>query len=71
MSEYKRLIAIHAGKPKKGLRLALTAGLDKVRRLSVSEQELEKAATSYGPNVVRYTLSVRLVQALVFSRNLN
>lgn len=36
--QYKRLIAIHAGKPKKGLRVALTYALAKVRRLSISER---------------------------------
>ncbi|XP_057523195.1 phosphoinositide phospholipase C 6 [Amaranthus tricolor] len=53
--QYKRLIAIHAGKPKNGLRQALRTGLDKVRRLSLSEQALERAASNYGPDVVRFT----------------
>lgn len=51
--DYKRLIAIHAGKPKNGLREALRSGLEKVRRLSLSEQALERAASDYGPDVVR------------------
>lgn len=47
-SAYKRLIAIHAGKPKGGLKEALKIDPDKVRRLSLSEQALEKAAESHG-----------------------
>ncbi|KAL3523981.1 hypothetical protein ACH5RR_016815 [Cinchona calisaya] len=53
--QYKRLIAIHAGKPKHGLRHALVTGLDKVNRLSLNEQALEKAASLYGTDVVRFT----------------
>ncbi|KAH9614320.1 hypothetical protein KSS87_014393 [Heliosperma pusillum] len=53
--EYKRLIAIRAGKPKDGLRVALRSGLEKVRRLSLSEVALEKAASNYGVDVVRFT----------------
>ncbi|KAH9613765.1 hypothetical protein KSS87_004924 [Heliosperma pusillum] len=53
--EYKRLIAIHAGKPKDGLGVALKSGLNKFRRLSLSEHELEKAATTYGVDLVRFT----------------
>ncbi|XP_059666762.1 phosphoinositide phospholipase C 6 [Cornus florida] len=52
---YKHLIAIHAGKPKDGLRAALKVGIDKVKRLSLSEKALEKAAASYGTDVVRFT----------------
>ena len=50
---YKRLIAIHAGKPKGGLKEELKVELDKVRRLSLSEQALEKATMSHGTDVVR------------------
>ncbi|KAA8517121.1 hypothetical protein F0562_017414 [Nyssa sinensis] len=53
--EYKRLTAIHAGKPKQGLKEALKIGIDKVKRLSLSEQTLEKAAASHGTDVVRFT----------------
>ncbi|XP_021891785.1 phosphoinositide phospholipase C 4-like [Carica papaya] len=53
--EYKRLIAIHAGKPKNGLKEALKVEPGKVRRLSLSEQALEKAAESNGTDVVRFT----------------
>jgi len=52
--EYKRLISIHAGKPKGSLREALKGDPDKVRRLSLSEQQLEKAALQYGKDLVRY-----------------
>ncbi|KAH7855255.1 hypothetical protein Vadar_022922 [Vaccinium darrowii] len=53
--QYKHLIAIHAGKPKKGLREALRGGIDKVERLSMSEKELQRAATYYGTDLVRFT----------------
>lgn len=52
--EYKCLIAIHAGKPKGGMKEALKVEADKVRRLSLSEQALEKAAESHGTDIVRY-----------------
>ncbi|CAK9173558.1 unnamed protein product [Ilex paraguariensis] len=53
--EYKRLIAIQARKPKKGLKHALITGIGKAQRLSLSEQALEKAAASHGIDVVRFT----------------
>ncbi|XVE69425.1 hypothetical protein DITRI_Ditri09bG0151400 [Diplodiscus trichospermus] len=53
--EYKRLIAIHAGKPKGGLDEWLKVDPDKVRRLSMSEQQLEKAAETHGKQIVRFT----------------
>lgn len=53
-SDYKSLIAIHAGKPKGGLKEALKVEANKVRRLSLSEQSLEKATESHGTDVVRY-----------------
>ncbi|CAL5363867.1 unnamed protein product [Camellia sinensis] len=53
--KYKRLIAIHAGKPKKGLKESLKFGIDKVKRLSLSENALEKAAGCYGADLVRFT----------------
>jgi phosphatidylinositol phospholipase C delta len=52
--EYKRLITIHAGKPKGKVKDALKVVGDKVRRLSLSEQALEKVAASHGTEVVRY-----------------
>lgn len=54
--EYKRLIAIHAGKVKGGLTEWLRVDPDKVRRLSLSEQELEKAVLTHGKEIVRYCL---------------
>lgn len=52
---YKSLIAIHAGKPKGGLKEALKVEVGNVRRLSLSEQALEKAAEAHGMDVVRFT----------------
>lgn len=51
--EYKRLIAIHAGKPKGGLDECLELDPEKVRRLSLSELEVEKAAETHGKQIVR------------------
>uniref|UniRef100_A0A5B6ZTM9 Phosphoinositide phospholipase C n=1 Tax=Davidia involucrata TaxID=16924 RepID=A0A5B6ZTM9_DAVIN len=53
--EYKRLIAIHAGKGKGGLQDWLRVDPDKVRRLSLSEQELLKAVVTHGKDIVRFT----------------
>ncbi|KHN34717.1 phosphoinositide-specific phospholipase C P25 [Glycine max] len=53
--EYRRLIAIHAGKPKGGLTECLKVDPDKVRRLSLSELQLEKAAETHGKEIVRFT----------------
>ncbi|KAF3433437.1 hypothetical protein FNV43_RR24539 [Rhamnella rubrinervis] len=53
--EYKGLIAIHAGKPKGGLNECLKVDPDKVRRLSLSEQQLEKAIETHGKEIVRFT----------------
>lgn len=52
--EYRRLIAIHAGKPKGGIDECLKVDPDKVRRLSLSEQELEKISATRGKEIVRY-----------------
>ncbi|KAI4306604.1 hypothetical protein L6164_029865 [Bauhinia variegata] len=52
---YKRIIAIHAGKPKGGLKEALKVEPVKLRRLSLSEQDLEKAAESHATDIVRFT----------------
>lgn len=52
--EYKRLIAIRAGNAKKGLRHALMNGSDKVSRLSLNEQRLERAAELYATHLIRY-----------------
>ncbi|CAI9767522.1 unnamed protein product [Fraxinus pennsylvanica] len=53
--EYKRLIAIHAGKGKGSISDWLRVDPDKVRRLSLSEQELEKAVNNHGKDIVRFT----------------
>ncbi|CAI9298025.1 unnamed protein product [Lactuca saligna] len=52
---YKQLIAIHAGKPKGGLKDALKVENDEVRRLSLVEQALEKAVENHGHDVVRFS----------------
>ncbi|KAF3607736.1 hypothetical protein DY000_02051152 [Brassica cretica] len=53
--QYKHLIAIHAGKPKGGITECLKVDPDKVRRLSLSEEQLEKAAEKYAVQIVRFT----------------
>jgi phosphatidylinositol phospholipase C, delta len=53
-AEYKHLITIKAGKPKGPLVDAIKNDPDKVRRLSLSEQELAKVAAHHGPNIVRF-----------------
>ncbi|KAL8215197.1 hypothetical protein R6Q57_004646 [Mikania cordata] len=52
---YKNLIAIHAGKPRGGLEEALKVEKDKVRRLSLAEQELEKATERHQQQIIRFT----------------
>ncbi|XP_050237048.1 phosphoinositide phospholipase C 4-like [Mercurialis annua] len=52
---YKRLITIHAGKPKGGLKEALKVDPNKVRRLSLSENVLVKATENHGMDVIRFT----------------
>lgn len=51
--EYKRLIAISAGKPKGGLKEALKVDPNKVKRVSFSEQELEKVSSMHATEIVR------------------
>ncbi|KDP44772.1 hypothetical protein JCGZ_01272 [Jatropha curcas] len=53
--QYRELITIHAGKPKGGLKETLQPTTNNVRRLSLSEQELERAATNNGLDLVRFT----------------
>ncbi|KAB1217613.1 Phosphoinositide phospholipase C 2 [Morella rubra] len=53
--EYKRLITVHAGKPKGGLHNCFKVDPDKVRRLSLSEQQLVKAVGTHGKEIVRFT----------------
>ena len=61
--EYKQLIAIHAWKPKGELQKWLADAV-KVRRLSLSEQELENAAKTHGTDIVRYVIPIILLQYL-------
>ncbi|KAL6598718.1 hypothetical protein ACP70R_046116 [Stipagrostis hirtigluma subsp. patula] len=53
--QYKHLITIRAGKPKGSLSEALKSDPDKVRRLSLSEQQLAKVAENHGTEIVRFT----------------
>ncbi|KAI4968375.1 hypothetical protein ZWY2020_058030 [Hordeum vulgare] len=54
--QYKHLITIRAGKPKGGTTSdALKCDPDKVRRLSLSEQQLAKAVVNHGTEIVRFT----------------
>ncbi|KAF9593893.1 hypothetical protein IFM89_025929 [Coptis chinensis] len=53
--EYKHLIGIHAGKSKGGLKEVLRVDPDKVRRISLDEQALEKAIINHATDVVRFT----------------
>ena len=51
--EYRKLITIHAGKPKGRMRDALKVDPDKVRRLSLSETQLAKSTASHGADIIR------------------
>ncbi|GAB4824533.1 hypothetical protein Ancab_007409 [Ancistrocladus abbreviatus] len=53
--QYKSLIAIRAGKLKGGLQRMLTVDPGKVRRLSLSELQLEHAIKDHGTDIVRFT----------------
>ncbi|PIA59418.1 hypothetical protein AQUCO_00400356v1 [Aquilegia coerulea] len=53
--EYKCLIGIHAKKHKGELTESLKVDVNKVGRLSLNEQALEKAATSHGSDLIRFT----------------
>ncbi|KAK6247233.1 hypothetical protein QUC31_018798 [Theobroma cacao] len=55
VNQYRELIAIHAGKLKGGLENWLSDDPKKVRRLSLSEQELENATKTHGTKIVRFT----------------
>ncbi|KAL0770113.1 hypothetical protein Bca101_035263 [Brassica carinata] len=48
---YKRLITIHAGKPKGTVKEEMKVVVDKVRRLSLSEQELDRTCSSNSQDV--------------------
>lgn len=51
--EYKQLITIHAGKPKGGLEECFKVDPEKVRRLSLSEPQLESAAEAHAKEIIR------------------
>ncbi|KAI5434101.1 1-phosphatidylinositol phosphodiesterase, variant 2 [Lathyrus oleraceus] len=53
--EYKGLIAIHAGKSKGGIEAWLKVDPEKASRISLSEQQLEKAVITHGKEIVRFT----------------
>ncbi|XP_051143024.1 phosphoinositide phospholipase C 2-like [Andrographis paniculata] len=53
--EYMNLISIPAGKVKGGIRDWLRVDPSKVRRLSLSEQEFERATNDYGEDIIRFT----------------
>ncbi|CAM8927282.1 unnamed protein product [Rhodiola kirilowii] len=52
---YKNLIAIHARARKGGLKEWIKLEADKVRRLSMREQVLEKAVLTHGKEIIRFT----------------
>lgn len=53
--EYTSLIAIHAKKMKRGSNLyTFFNDMEKVSRLSLSEQELENAVADYRRDIIRY-----------------
>ncbi|KAL0341283.1 UNVERIFIED_CONTAM: Phosphoinositide phospholipase C 2 [Sesamum radiatum] len=54
-AEYRRLIAIHAGKGKGAVGERVKVDPDKVRRLSLSEQQIEKGVTTHAFEIVRFT----------------
>lgn len=53
VTQYHQLIAIYSGKPKDGLKQALDVGTGKIKRLSLSESALEKAAECHASDMVR------------------
>ncbi|CAK7331206.1 unnamed protein product [Dovyalis caffra] len=53
--EYRHLIAIHAMKPKGALGNWFSTDEKEVRRLSLSEQKLEKATSTRGIDIIRFT----------------
>ena len=55
--EYKHLIAIHAEKTKGAIEEWLRVDPNKVRRISLSEQRLEKTLITNGTDIVRYSSS--------------
>lgn len=74
-SEYKRLIAIHAGKGKGGLSDWLRVDPNNVRRLSLSEPALEKAVDTHSKEIIRYNSvfihpKVPLLFVMLYTRGL-
>lgn len=55
--KYKSIITIRAGKPKGDISEVLKDDPDKVRRLSLSEQQLVKVAATHAPDLIRYIFS--------------
>ncbi|MED6150323.1 hypothetical protein PIB30_071240 [Stylosanthes scabra] len=51
---YKRMITIHAGKPKGHVKDSLSVD-GSVKRLSLSEMEIERASVSYGDDLLSFT----------------
>lgn len=62
--QYKNLITIKAGKPKGHLIHALRGDPDIVRRLSLSEQQLEKLAASHGTEIIRLFSSMQFILSI-------
>uniref|UniRef100_A0A5B6YX02 Phosphoinositide phospholipase C n=2 Tax=Davidia involucrata TaxID=16924 RepID=A0A5B6YX02_DAVIN len=54
-TEYKHLIGIHAGTRKGGTKVWLYADPSKVKRISLSEETLEKSVLSHGTEIIRFT----------------
>lgn len=52
-AEYRSLIAIHAGKQKGGIENWFVDDPAKVRRLSLSEQDLENAVQIHATDIIR------------------
>lgn len=66
--EYRSLITIRAGKPNGDIGEALIVDPDKVRRLSLSETELAKAAISLGADLLRYIFHDLLRRSFIFDQ---
>ncbi|XP_047317348.1 phosphoinositide phospholipase C 2-like [Impatiens glandulifera] len=53
--QYRRLIAIHAGKPKGGKQNLFSEDPNIARRISLSEQDLKDAVKAEGQDIIRFT----------------
>ncbi|XP_044504878.1 phosphoinositide phospholipase C 2-like isoform X3 [Mangifera indica] len=73
--QYRNLIAIHATKLKGGLESWQGLKLSKVKRLSMSEQQLENAVKTHGKEIIKFTqkniLRVYPKGTRIFSSNYN